>query len=331
MALAAPSACESVNAVSLDKDSGPPGVPDAASDCSVPDAVSDVSLEAADAAADATSDDATANDAADASLDASPSADADLDAGSDAAADASSDAEEAGDATPDVMTTDGACSGSAGPAPVRVGAYCVDSTEVTNDDYAAFLAVDAGSLAPQPAACTWNTSYVPNPNGWPPGPDAGAYPVVAVDWCDAYAYCAWAGKRLCGAPGGGSASYADLADAGASQWFAACSMGGALVYPYGDTYDNAACNGADFPDADILRPTGSLPACVGGYAGLFDMSGNVFEWEDACEGDGGAGDLCRIRGGSYFSFEANLACAADVSFARSASVYGDIGFRCCSP
>jgi len=48
------------------------------------------------------------------------------------------------------------------------------------------------------------------------------------------------------------------------------------------------------------------------------------------QGDAGASDKCRIRGGSYFSFEADLGCAADVSFPRNAGIYGDVGFRCCS-
>jgi hypothetical protein len=294
--------------------------------------------------------DAAADRAADAVFDAPPDAgrgdadgglhlgDATADVTFDAAADAGADA--ATDATPDA---DGR--GEAGEAgcPVALGgpplvlvvaggqAFCVDRTEVTNADYALFLAADAAALPAAPPTCAWKASHVPGASSWPPASGTEAFPVIAVDWCDAFAYCAWAGKRLCGRIGGGALAPADFADAAASQWFAACSRSGVRAYPYGDVYDNTACNGADFPDADVLRAAGSLPTCVGGYPGLLDMSGNVFEWEDACTGDAGASDACRIRGGGYFSFRASLACAADVTFARSSNGFSDVGFRCCSP
>jgi hypothetical protein len=117
-------------------------------------------------------------------------------------------AEPADVAQPDSIA--GSCpSGLPGPAMVPAGAFalptmCIDATEVTNAHYAAFL---ASSPAPGsgPGACTWNVRYEPLFH-WPPPPERAAFPVVDVDWCDAFAYCAWAGKRLCGDPGGGPGS-----------------------------------------------------------------------------------------------------------------------------
>lgn len=79
---------------------------------------------------------------------------------------------------------------------------------------------------------------------------------------------------------------------------------------------------------------GSLPKCVGGYPGLFDMSGNVNEWEDSCAGSLGSSDACLLRGGAYDDGFASglLGCclAANAHNLRSAAD-PTVGFRCCSP
>ena len=120
-----------------------------------------------------------------------------------------------------------------GPTMVRhrlvadAGSYCIDQTEVTNGQYIAFLEakVDAGPDAGQPAVCSWNGSFVPS-DLWPSPQGAGTYPVRHVDWCDAYAFCAWAGKRLCGQMGGGASAPTESAMAQYSQWYATCSGNG---------------------------------------------------------------------------------------------------------
>ncbi|MEQ1502758.1 MAG: SUMF1/EgtB/PvdO family nonheme iron enzyme [Myxococcota bacterium] len=110
--------------------------------------------------------------------------------------------------------------------------------------------------------------------------------VVAAD------ACAGAGKRLCTHP----------------EWLRACGGPTGTVYPYGDTYDPAACNdaravhpvvelfGADatwgeaqlndprlnqLPDG--LDPTGANPGCVSAE-GVYDLHGNLHEWIDDPDG-----------------------------------------------
>lgn len=225
-----------------------------------------------------------------------------------------------------------------GPALVGIptpdgGKYCIDATEVTNGQYAQFVAAKRADTSGQPAWCSWNTSYTPS-SSWPAAGKSDQ-PVVYVDWCDAYAYCKWAGKHMCGKIGGGANRSARRSDATKSEWFNACSKGGVLKYPYGCAYDPAACAGTDGGSAGA-RPVGSMRRCEGGYAGLFDLSGNVSEWDDVCEsgvgaGDqatAGAGDACSVRGGSAY-FRGEMGCA-DVVGARRDTALVSVGFRCCA-
>ncbi len=214
------------------------------------------------------------------------------------------------------------------------GAYCIDKYEVTYEDYTAFW--NNNPVAKQAPECTSsNTTFTP-PKNWPlPPGKTNKYPITNVDWCDAYAYCNWAGKRLCGKVGGGAAVYTSFADHTQDQWYNGCSAG-ANTYPYGSAFDKDLCIGANWSFSGFsvdtypgTRTAPTFPAqfCQGASPGLFDMSGNVAEWENSCAGSG-ASDNCRIRGGSYLSPDADLACAANRSGARDAT-FDDVGFRCC--
>lgn len=217
------------------------------------------------------------------------------------------------------------CTGTAGPPMVAVPqGFCIDSTEVTNAQYAAFVASGYPTTG-QDAWCSWNSTY--KPQIWP-ATGLDAHPVANVDWCDAYAFCKWAGKRLCGRIGGGSNAYGDYANATNSQWYAVCSAGGAKTYPYGSTYQATTCNGAEYTEPDATLPVGTASGCVGGYPGVYDLSGNVWEWEDSCAGTG-SNDDCRIRGGSFLHNN-GLECGFANKGYRSAMTQ-HIGFRCCGP
>jgi formylglycine-generating enzyme len=226
-----------------------------------------------------------------------------------------------------------ACPSTGGPVMVGVPLnYCIDSTEVTQGQYQAWL-----NTNPQPSnqisVCSMNQDFTPG-GTWPPASSALSLPVTSVQWCDAYAYCKAVGKRLCGKIGGESNGYSDYANAAQSQWYAACSSNGTYAYPYGNSHQSKYCNDADA--ALDTTAVATMPRCqstVTGYAGVYDLSGNVCEWEDSCNGTSGASDMCRVRGGSAFNDSASLRCDADSSSARgSAGVIGrDVGIRCCWP
>lgn len=219
---------------------------------------------------------------------------------------------------------------------VNVG-HCIDSTEVTQAQYKVFLDAKGSDTSGQPSSCASNTSYVPittdsascvgnfNPSGTP------NRPVACVNWCDATAYCKWAGKRLCGAIGGGPGGFADISDASKNQWYKACSQNGATTYPYGNTFINF-CNTDKVKTATM--DVGVNTTCTGTsspYSIVFDMSGNVMEWVDTCLVI--AGDpYCQARGGSYDDDSPYAQCLGS----KAASVppllgIPTVGFRCCGP
>lgn len=103
-------------------------------------------------------------------------------------------------AVPDGEAGGSPCPGTAGPRGTRVhaeaGTWCTDSTEVTRAQYAVFAASASFDDPRLPSFCSWKTSYTPTAH-WNDSPRDDR-PVTRVDWCDAYMYCTWAGKRLCG-------------------------------------------------------------------------------------------------------------------------------------
>jgi hypothetical protein len=244
------------------------------------------------------------------------------------------------DAAADAADADGSAGcpvGLPGPALVDVPAtdgsrYCIDSTEVTNAQYAAFLAagVPAQSVTADPPYCAWNATYAPS-SAWPAA-GRDDYPVAYVDWCDAYAFCAWAGKRLCGKIGGGPFPTDGTAELVAEQMYNACSSGGTMTYPYGSIYYYPRCNGVDYGAGGTL-PVATAGAwiganmrwCEGGYRGIFDMSGNVSEWYNSCFQ---FSDGCYLFGGSFGSDWPTLQCGGG-SYAPRSYSSDSVGFRCC--
>ena len=131
-----------------------------------------------------------------------------------------------------------------------------------------------------------------------------------------------------GSIGGGALVFEDYANASLSQWYNACTSHGTYQYPYGSSYDANACNGyEDSGVPQFTRAVGTLPSCqsdVAGYEGVYDLSGNVWEWQDSCEPS-----YCRLGGGSFYSSAPNVTCGVD-SYEYRRVTSQSVGFRCCS-
>ena len=128
--------------------------------------------------------------------------------------------------------------------------YCIDATEVTYAAYQLFYDSNPDTTS-QPAYCQWNTNYTPT-GDWPQSSQNAQQSIRFVNWCQADAYCRFAGKKLCGAIQGGSGMPADYADATKDQGFNACSAQGVNDYPYGDTFNVPSVQWRG--DADDPRP-----------------------------------------------------------------------------
>jgi formylglycine-generating enzyme required for sulfatase activity len=210
-----------------------------------------------------------------------------------------------------------------GASMIRVldAGFCIDTTEVTLTQYLAFLAANP----PFPPECQWKTGYTLESFG-------GDAAVGNVDWCDALAYCTWVGKRLCGGLNG---TPLDLTNSLTvqSEWQYACTSGGYRRYPYGNTADPRICLYGDSPDSGAARAVASNPQCVG-PEGVFDLSGNVWEWENACDRDASLpleNAQCNLRGGGFLRTSADWGACDLVpgGWTRSSRI-DDTGIRCCS-
>ncbi|MBK7896961.1 MAG: SUMF1/EgtB/PvdO family nonheme iron enzyme [Anaerolineaceae bacterium] len=130
------------------------------------------------------------------------------------------------------------------PQQVELEAYWIDRFEVSNGEYAAFLA-DTETEPPS----SW-------PNGAPPTGQNG-HPVRGITWENADDYCGWLNKRL----------------PTEAEWEVAARGRQGLLYPWGDELTSV-----NLPQ-DGTYASGSLPTNRSSF-GVFDMAGNVWEWVD---------------------------------------------------
>jgi len=152
--------------------------------------------------------------------------------------------------------------------------------------------------------------------------------------------CQATGKRLCTE----------------SEWVTACRGSAQTLYPYGERYEQSACNvfGDHHPGhilhgnsstglldprlnqvmvdgQRLLRPTGTTPRCVSrwGNDGIYDMVGNLDEWIDDPDGTFVGGFYARgTRSGcnarvsahapNYFDYSTGVRCCQDPTVASAA-------------
>jgi formylglycine-generating enzyme len=238
------------------------------------------------------------------------------------------------------------------------GAYCIDQREVTYAEYKAFLEAKGGNTIRQPEECAWNTSFTPA-LVFDPHDDEGdcyadqwkidsepSFPVNCVDFCDAWAYCAWAGKRLCGMRGADGtkilkSTYEALETTTVStqsEWYFACSQGGTSKFPYGDTFEEARCidtkkvqeegsTARAVEDVTASECRGQVPP----YDQIYDLSGSAAAWQNAgvfVEGSG-FGQCLSQGGGRMQHLPERLGCGSP-TLAYGKSQWPDSGIRCCA-
>ena len=135
---------------------------------------------------------------------------------------------------------------------VTLKAYWIDKYEVTNAQYKKFI--DAtGRRSPDHFR---NRTY---PEG------KADHPVTFVTWYDAHDYCEWAGKRL-------------PTDA---EWEKAARGTDGRMFPWGNEFDIDKANTPQrWAKLGVTGDTTPVGAFEGGKSpyGLYDMSGNVWEW-----------------------------------------------------
>lgn len=185
--------------------------------------------------------------------------------------------------------------------------FCIDQYEAS---------IEAGALgaAVQPADGDGSTTAIAQSKRF-------VLPARGVTWAQARAACRNAGKRLCTA----------------EEWSSACGGAEALTYPYGEAFGPSVCNGHDALRGDVVE-TGAMIRAVPGDDGLwaggcvspvgaYDLSGNVWEWNETPYFDGTRRGLI---GGSFRSNRVGLRCVIADNHASPDEADDAFGFRCCA-
>jgi formylglycine-generating enzyme required for sulfatase activity len=237
---------------------------------------------------------------------------------------------------------------------VALSAFYLAKYEVTNQRFKQFAQQTSYRTTAEQEGKAWAITAIGKPEEvsgahWRK-PEGGAtvfdsnreeHPVVSVSWEDAQAYCRWAGKRL---PTEAEFEYATRAGAETKYWWGNGNPGSRRVANIGD--ESLKRQYSDWPlpimtgyDDGSVRtaPVGSFEA---NPFGLYDMTGNVWEWtsdryDKQYYGNSprkdpmgqSNGDFRVLRGGSWTNSPDEVRSA---NRTRHSPTYrfGPFGFRC---
>ncbi len=221
---------------------------------------------------------------------------------------------------------------------LQIGPFQIGKFPVTNDEFSAFVR-DGGysnqeywtamgwkalQARPQAAPAFWND----------PRFNAPGQPVVGITWYEAAAFSRWLSRREHG-------SFRLPSEA---EWeYAARGPESDRNFPWGERFDPGRANTLEM-GLGRTTPVDRFPAGASPF-GVWDMSGNVFEWTlsrwgrnwQECEfgypyrGDDGREELegsgARVmRGGSWFNRSVEALCAFRSRY-LAGSRGSNIGFR----
>jgi iron(II)-dependent oxidoreductase len=196
----------------------------------------------------------------------------------------------------------------------EVSAFRIQRSEVTNREYAAFLAGCAvgSDCGPRELPAYWDdTGYL----------DTHAdYPVVFVSWGDASAFCRWQNARL----------------PTAREWEKAARGDDGRAFPWGEALDAGQVNilGSERRGEKARAPKqiASWAVSDSRYArdaspyGVLGMGGNVSEWTASASEE--EPDLMLVAGGSWDSWDLNDARTFHRIPKPPTDRSSSVGFRC---
>lgn len=176
---------------------------------------------------------------------------------------------------------------------VRLAAFAIARTPVTNELYAAYIAA-TGAAPP----LNWR--------GATPPEALRSCPVTDVSWEEARRFCEWLS---------GSVRYRLPTEA---EWEYAARGGDRRRFPWGEQWDSARANTRE-SGLGRATPVGAYPAGAS-PAGCLDMAGNIWEWTATLDAlypyraDDGREDPAApgrriLRGGSYANPHGFARCA----------------------